>query len=77
MARGRKVPASTEEKVAIKIGKEVSDFTLDLEAVGRYLAKALPYTVFVRAMTILEAGQFYREETERNKYGYTHRDDIQ
>lgn len=77
MARGRKVPASTEEKVAIKIGKEVSDFTLDLEAVGRYLAKALPYTVFVRAMTILEAGQFYREEVERNKYGYTHRDYIQ
>jgi hypothetical protein len=67
MARGRNLPASTEEKVAKKISKELSDFTLDLEAIGWYLAKALPYVMFSRALTILESAQHHKEQMEKEK----------
>lgn len=70
MARGKNLPASKEEKMAIKIGKDVSDFTLDLEAVGWYLAKATPFVVFSRALTILESAQYHKEEMEKNKNGF-------
>jgi hypothetical protein len=70
MARGRSLPASNEEKIAKKIGKEVSDYSLDLEAVGWYLAKALPYVVFSRSMVILESAQHHKEEMEKNKNGF-------
>lgn len=70
MRRARRIGISDEEKVARRIGKEVSDFSLDLESVGRYLAKALPYTIYVRAMHILEAGQYYRQEVEEEHYGH-------
>ena len=67
MARGKNVPASKEEKVANKIGKEVSDFTLDLEAVGFYLAKGLPYTIFSRTMVVLESADYQKTEIEKEK----------
>lgn len=62
MARGKKLPASQEEKVAKKIGKELSDFTLDLEAVGMYLSTALPYVVYSRAVEVLESAVYNKEE---------------
>ena len=48
--RIRVLRASKEEKVAVAIGRLLSDFHLDLEKVGYYLAKALPYTVYRRAL---------------------------
>ena len=39
--RGLKLGTSKEEKVAVTIGRLLSDFSLDLEAVGKYLATAL------------------------------------
>lgn len=77
MRRGRRVAISEEEKVAKRIGKEVSDFTLDLEAVGRYLAKALPFTIYVRAMTILESAQYHKQEVEQEYYGFIDLDRFQ
>lgn len=70
MGRGRRIPASTEEKVAKRIGNEVSDFTLDLEAVGWHLAKALPYTIFSRTMVVLESAEYQKQEIERNGNGF-------
>lgn len=70
MRRGRNLPASVEEKVAKRIGKEVSDFNLDLEAVGWYLAKALPYILFTRTMVILESAEYQKAEMEKNKNGF-------
>ena len=44
-----------EEKVAQKISTLVSDFSLDLEAVGYYMATAIPYVPYSRALEILES----------------------
>ncbi len=43
--RGLKLGISKEEKVAMAIGKQLSDYSLDLEAVGKYLAVAQPYLI--------------------------------
>lgn len=61
MARARRLTITPEEKVARKIGKELSDFSLDLEAVGKYLGTAQPYTVFARAIEVLESAQYNRD----------------
>jgi hypothetical protein len=61
MSRGRRIPITPEEKVARKIGRELSDFSLDLEAVGKYLGTAQPYTIFARAIEVLESAQYNRE----------------
>ena len=51
---------SKEEKVAISIGKLLSDFYLDLEKVGYYLAKATPYLIYRRSLEVLESAQFQK-----------------
>jgi len=48
--RGLKLGISKEEKVAMAIGKQLSDYSLDLEAVGKYLAVAQPYLIYRRAL---------------------------
>jgi hypothetical protein len=62
--RGLRLPPTKEEKVAIAIGKLVSDYALDLEAVGKYLATAQPYVVYRRVVEILEATQYNKETAE-------------
>ena len=56
-----------EEKVAHKIGKELSDFTLDLDSIGFYLAQAQPYTILRRAIEVLESAEYNREQIEIGK----------
>ena len=68
--RVRVLRASREEKVAVAIGRLLSDFHLDLEKVGYYLAKALPYTVYRRALEVLASAEFQENEVEQNKIGY-------
>jgi hypothetical protein len=65
------VNTSIEEKTAIGIGKLLSNFHLDLEKVGYYLAKATPYLVYRRALEVLESAQFQQdiEEQKRIEYG--------
>jgi hypothetical protein len=69
--RGLRLPPSKEEKVAVSIGKLLSDFSLDLEAVGKYLATAQPYVVYARAVEVLEATEYNKtiaEYREQGKY---------
>ena len=68
--RIRVLKASKEEKVAVAIGRLLSDFHLDLEKVGFYLAKSLPYTVYRRALEVLASAEFQENEVEQNKLGY-------
>ena len=69
MRRGIKIPPSKEEKVAIAIGKLISDFSLDLEAVGKYLATAQPYIVYARALEVLEATEYNKTTAEYREMG--------
>lgn len=64
---------SKEEKVALSIGKLLSDFHLDLEKVGYYLAKATPYLIYRRAVEVLESAQFQQDELEKQRIGYDDR----
>jgi hypothetical protein len=70
MMRIRVLRASREEKVAVAIGRLLSDFHLDLEKVGFYLAKSLPYTVYRRALEVLASAEFQENEVEQNRIGY-------
>jgi len=66
---GIKLPPSKEEKVAISIGRLLSDFSLDLEAVAKYLATAQPYVIYARAIEILEATEYNKTVAEYREQG--------
>ena len=76
MSRFR-IALSKEEKVAVQIGKLLSDFTLDLEAIGRYMAMSNPHLLYVRAITILEATKHNKEIAEYNQIGKYYSDRLQ
>jgi hypothetical protein len=63
---------SNEEKVAEKIGVLLSDFHLDLEKVGVYMSRALPYLVFRRALEVLESAEFQLDLVEQKRIEYNH-----
>lgn len=67
--RGIRLGPSKEEKVAISIGRLISDFSLDLEAVGKYLATTQPYVVYARAIEILEATEYNQTVAEYREQG--------
>lgn len=67
--RRLRLQASKEEKVAITIGKLLSDFTLDLEAVGKYLATANPYIIYTRTLEVLEATEYNKQVAEYREIG--------
>lgn len=66
---GLRLPPSKEEKVAVSIGRLLSDFSLDLEAVGKYLATAQPYVVYARAIEVLEATEYNQTVAEYREQG--------
>jgi hypothetical protein len=70
MMRVIKLGISKEEKVATTIGRLLSDYSLDLEAVGKYLAVAQPYLIYCRSLEVLEAAQYNKEVVEYNRLGY-------
>jgi hypothetical protein len=74
--RGLKLGISREEKVALSIGKLLSDFSLDLEAVGKYLATAQPYVVYARALEVLEATEYNKEMAEYREIGKYYGNDL-
>lgn len=49
-----------EEKVAERISVLLSDFSLDLEKIGYYVARNTPYVIFNRAIEVLESAQFQK-----------------
>lgn len=69
MRRALRLPTSKEEKVALRIGTILSDFSLDLEAVGKYLATSNPYVAYSRAVEVLEAAQYNKEVAEYREMG--------
>jgi hypothetical protein len=68
----RAVEKSKEEKVAEQIGKLLSDFNLDLEKVGVYMSRSLPYLVYRRALEVLESAQFQLDIVEQKRVEYNH-----
>jgi hypothetical protein len=61
MSRYLKHVQSNEEKVAIKMGTLLSDFRLDLEAVGFYLSRVNPFTVYRRISESVESSVYQLE----------------
>ena len=67
--RGQRLGISKEEKVAVTIGKLLSDFSLDLEAVGKYMAVSNPHVIYVRALEVLEATEYNKTVQEYREIG--------
>ena len=67
--RGLRIGISKEEKVATSIGRLLSDFSLDLEAVGKYLATAQPYVVYARVLEVLDATEYNKTVQEYREIG--------
>lgn len=67
--RGIRLPISKEEKVAIAIGKMLSDFSLDLEAVGKYMATSNPYVIYSRTLEVLESTKYNKTVAEYREVG--------
>ncbi len=67
--RGLKLGISKEEKVAVAIGKLLSDFSLDLEAVGKYLATTQPYVIYTRVLEIMDATEYNKTVAEYREIG--------
>jgi hypothetical protein len=66
----RTVTKTNEEKVAEKIGVLLSDFNLDLEKVGVYMSRSLPYLIFRRGLEVLESAQFQLDIVEQKRVEY-------
>jgi len=64
-----KLPKSNEERVANKLTTLLSDYTLDLEAIGFHMARTAPHLIYRRAEEMLEAMQYNKEVTELDR-GY-------
>jgi hypothetical protein len=69
MFRPIRLSQSKEEKVALAIGKLLSDFSLDLEAIGKYMATANPYVIYARAVEVLEATEYNKTVAEYREIG--------
>lgn len=69
MRRAIKLGASKEEKIALAIGKLLSDFTLDLEAIGKYLAVSNPHLIYARALEVLESAEYNKSVAEYREIG--------
>jgi hypothetical protein len=67
--RGLRIGISKEERVALSIGRLLSDFSLDLEAVGKYMAISNPHVVYVRALEVLEATEYNKTVQEYREIG--------
>jgi hypothetical protein len=70
MRRSIKLATSKEEKVANKLVTLLSDFTLDLEAIGFYLAKGSPHIIYTRANEVLESMQYNKEVDQLDRGVY-------
>lgn len=76
MTRVTRLRQSKEEKVAITIGRLLSDFSLDLEAVGKYIATANPYVVYARAVEVLESAEYNKTTAEYREIGKYYGNDL-
>lgn len=58
------------------MGKMLSDFTLDLEAVGKYLATVNPYIIYTRVLAVLESTEYNKEVSEYREVGKYYADRV-
>ena len=65
-----KLAKSQEEKLANKIIVLLSDLSLDLEAVGLYLARTAPHIIYRRGLEVLEAMEYNKEVQELDRGAY-------
>jgi hypothetical protein len=65
----RRVGMTSEERAARKIGVVLSDFGLDLEAVGYHLAHSNPYVVYSRAIEVLDSARYNKDVAEYYQQG--------
>lgn len=72
----RSLGTSKEERVALSIGRLLSDFSLDLEAIGKYLATSNPYVVYARALEVLEATEYNKTTAEYREIGKYYGNDL-
>lgn len=73
MYRISRAVETKEEKVAKKLANIVTDFTLDIEAVGKFLATAVPHILYARLIEVLESAQYQYEtknEYDERRKGY-------
>jgi hypothetical protein len=69
----RKSSGSTsEEKIAQKLNIIVSDLNLNLEQVGKMIARVLPTLTFNRVMVVFESAQAEREKILLDEPSITH-----
>jgi hypothetical protein len=54
----------------------MNDFSLDLEAVGKYLATSNSYVVYARVLEILEATEYNKQVAEYREIGKYYANDI-
>lgn len=59
-----------EERVAMRLAKEVSDLRIDIEQVGQYLADIAPTVSYNRFIEIAQSAQYHKEEKYNDKYQY-------
>jgi hypothetical protein len=64
MARGRKLPKSREEKVALQLSEIVNDYNLDLDEVGRYFFRVAPRISYKRIIEIVDVAEMERENAD-------------
>lgn len=69
MRRSIRLGMSKEEKIALSIGRLLSDFTLDLEAIGKYLAVSNPHLIYARALEVLESAEYNKTVAEYREIG--------
>lgn len=63
----RRLPKSHEEKVALKLSDIVNDYNLNLDEVGRYLARVAPMVSYNRIKEIIEVAEIEKSnEYDRN-----------
>lgn len=60
----------------MRIGTLLSDFSLDLERVGKHLALSNPHTIYVRAVEVLEAAEYNKEVAEYREQGRYYGDNL-
>lgn len=60
--------STEEEKIALKLGNILSDLRIDIELVGRYLARTSPHVVYNRLITVAESAQYEKEGNNDPRY---------
>jgi hypothetical protein len=63
----RSQTTTKEEKAVAKITTIMSDFSLDLEAMGMYMAIGTPHIIYRRALEMLEAMEYNMQVTKYDK----------